>query len=240
MFVSPGDKLYEGMVIGIHSRDNDLVVNPIKGKQLTNVRASGTDEAMRLMPPIAADARIRGRVHRRRRAGRSDAAVDPHPQAPPEGTRAQAREPRSGLNHARLTAAVRAASLGARRASSSIPMAVTRPITPAASPRSRSPNIAAEYPAKLDHVLASAARRALPPRRCIRHSTAASTGIPACTCTGCSRGYGAAFPASPAGATSTRASIGAWRPTRSRRKCAYLARRAQPVVRAHATAGPGC
>ncbi|MCX8519105.1 MAG: translational GTPase TypA [Methylophilaceae bacterium] len=53
MFVSPGDKLYEGMVIGIHSRDNDLVVNPIKGKQLTNVRASGTDEAVRLTPPIA-------------------------------------------------------------------------------------------------------------------------------------------------------------------------------------------
>ena len=48
MFVSPGDKLYEGMVIGIHSRDNDLVVNPIKGKQLTNVRASGTDEAVAL------------------------------------------------------------------------------------------------------------------------------------------------------------------------------------------------
>jgi GTP-binding protein len=52
MFVSPGDALYEGMVIGIHSRDNDLVVNPIKGKQLTNVRASGTDEAVRLIPPI--------------------------------------------------------------------------------------------------------------------------------------------------------------------------------------------
>ena len=52
MFVSPGDKLYEGMIIGIHSRDNDLVVNPIKGKQLTNVRASGTDEAVRLTPPI--------------------------------------------------------------------------------------------------------------------------------------------------------------------------------------------
>jgi GTP-binding protein len=52
MFVSPGDKLYEGMVIGIHTRDNDLVVNPIKGKQLTNVRASGTDEAVRLTPPI--------------------------------------------------------------------------------------------------------------------------------------------------------------------------------------------
>ena len=52
MFVSPGDKLYEGMVIGIHSRDNDLIVNPIKGKQLTNVRSSGTDEAVRLVPPI--------------------------------------------------------------------------------------------------------------------------------------------------------------------------------------------
>ncbi|MDR2876086.1 MAG: translational GTPase TypA [Methylobacillus sp.] len=52
MFVSPGDKLYEGMIIGIHSRENDLVVNPIKGKKLTNVRASGTDEAVRLTPPI--------------------------------------------------------------------------------------------------------------------------------------------------------------------------------------------
>jgi len=53
MFSVPGDMLYEGMVIGIHSRDNDLIVNPIKGKQLTNVRASGTDEAVRLIPPVA-------------------------------------------------------------------------------------------------------------------------------------------------------------------------------------------
>ncbi|MDX8385481.1 MAG: translational GTPase TypA [Gallionella sp.] len=52
MFVSPGDVLYEGMIIGVHSRENDLVVNPIKGKQLTNVRSSGTDEAVRLTPPI--------------------------------------------------------------------------------------------------------------------------------------------------------------------------------------------
>ena len=52
MFVHPGNKLYEGMVIGIHARDNDLIVNPIKGKQLTNVRSSGTDEAVRLVPPI--------------------------------------------------------------------------------------------------------------------------------------------------------------------------------------------
>ena len=52
MFVSPGDKIYEGMIIGIHSRDNDLVVNPLKGKKLTNVRASGTDEAVRLTTPM--------------------------------------------------------------------------------------------------------------------------------------------------------------------------------------------
>ena len=52
MIVSPGDELYEGMIIGIHTRDNDLVVNPLKGKQLTNVRASGTDEAVALTPPI--------------------------------------------------------------------------------------------------------------------------------------------------------------------------------------------
>lgn len=52
MFVSPGEPVYEGMVIGIHSRENDLVVNPIKGKQLTNIRASGHDEAVVLTPPI--------------------------------------------------------------------------------------------------------------------------------------------------------------------------------------------
>ncbi len=98
MFVSPGDPLYEGMIIGVHSRDNDLVVNPIKGKQLTNVRASGTDEAVRLVPPIQltlesaiefiADdelveitprsIRLRKRFlkeHERKRAARSDAAA---------------------------------------------------------------------------------------------------------------------------------------------------------------------
>ena len=97
MFVSPGDPLYEGIIIGIHSRDNDLVVNPIKGKQLTNVRSSGTDEAVRLITPIQVSLesavefiaddelveitpksiRIRKRFlkeHDRKRAGRSDAA----------------------------------------------------------------------------------------------------------------------------------------------------------------------
>jgi len=52
MFVSHGEKVYEGMIIGIHSRDNDLVVNPIKTKKLTNVRAAGKDDALLLTPPI--------------------------------------------------------------------------------------------------------------------------------------------------------------------------------------------
>jgi GTP-binding protein len=98
MFVSPGEKLYEGMIIGIHSRENDLVVNPIKTKKLTNIRAAGKDDAVLLTPPIQltleyavefiADdelvevtpisIRIRKRYlkeHDRKRASRSDAAL---------------------------------------------------------------------------------------------------------------------------------------------------------------------
>ena len=52
MFIGPGEDMYEGMIIGIHSRDNDLVVNAMKGKQLTNIRAAGSDEAIVLTPPI--------------------------------------------------------------------------------------------------------------------------------------------------------------------------------------------
>jgi len=52
LFLGPGVEVYEGQIVGIHSRDNDLVVNPTKAKQLTNVRASGTDEAAVLTPPI--------------------------------------------------------------------------------------------------------------------------------------------------------------------------------------------
>ena len=52
MFIHPQAPVYEGMIIGEHSRDNDLEVNPLKGKKLTNVRASGTDEAVRLTPPV--------------------------------------------------------------------------------------------------------------------------------------------------------------------------------------------
>jgi GTP-binding protein len=52
MFIGPGEEMYEGMIIGIHSRDNDLVVNAMKGKQLTNFRAAGSDENVILVPPI--------------------------------------------------------------------------------------------------------------------------------------------------------------------------------------------
>ena len=98
MFVSPGEKLYEGMIIGIHTRDNDLVVNPIKTKKLTNVRAAGKDDAILLTPPIQLtleyavefiaedelvevtpqNIRIRKRFlkeHERKRGSRAEAAV---------------------------------------------------------------------------------------------------------------------------------------------------------------------
>jgi len=52
LFVEHGTKVYEGMIIGIHSRDNDLVVNPIREKKLTNVRAAGKDDALLLVPPV--------------------------------------------------------------------------------------------------------------------------------------------------------------------------------------------
>jgi GTP-binding protein len=52
MMIGPSQMVYEGQVVGVHSRDNDLTVNPLKGKQLTNVRASGKDDAIQLVPPI--------------------------------------------------------------------------------------------------------------------------------------------------------------------------------------------
>jgi GTP-binding protein len=53
MFIGPGENVYEGMVVGIHSRGNDLAVNPLKAKQLTNIRAAGSDENILLSPPVA-------------------------------------------------------------------------------------------------------------------------------------------------------------------------------------------
>ena len=52
MLIGHGTKVYEGMLIGVHSRDNDLVVNPTKGKQLTNIRAAGKDDNVLLTPPL--------------------------------------------------------------------------------------------------------------------------------------------------------------------------------------------
>jgi len=51
MFIEPQTKVYQGMIVGEHSKDNDLAINVLKGKQLTNVRASGTDKAVTLVPP---------------------------------------------------------------------------------------------------------------------------------------------------------------------------------------------
>ena len=51
LFINPQEKVYEGMIVGEHSRGNDLEVNVLKGKKLTNIRASGTDEAVKLIPP---------------------------------------------------------------------------------------------------------------------------------------------------------------------------------------------
>ena len=51
MFVTPQTPVYQGMIVGEHNRDNDLEINVLKGKQLTNVRSSGTDEAVKLVPP---------------------------------------------------------------------------------------------------------------------------------------------------------------------------------------------
>ena len=55
LFVRPGDPIYEGMIIGEHSRGNDLTVNPCKGKKLTNMRASGSDDSVKLAPPRIMD-----------------------------------------------------------------------------------------------------------------------------------------------------------------------------------------
>ena len=52
LFLGHGEEVYEGMIVGLHSRDNDLVVNPTKAKQLTNIRAAGSDENILLTPPV--------------------------------------------------------------------------------------------------------------------------------------------------------------------------------------------
>ena len=89
-FIGSGEQVYSGMILGEHSRDNDLEVNPLKGKKLTNVRAAGKDEAVVLTPPRPDEPRAGHRLHRRRRAGRGHPALHPPAQALPRRARAQA------------------------------------------------------------------------------------------------------------------------------------------------------
>ena len=83
MFIEPGVQIYEGMIIGAHTRGNDLDVNPAKGKQLTNIRTTSKDEAVRLTPAHRDEFGAGDRLYRRRRAGRGDPENDPPAKAPP-------------------------------------------------------------------------------------------------------------------------------------------------------------
>ena len=89
---TPATTVYQGMIIGEHSRGNDLDVNVLKGKQLTNIRAAGKDEAVRLTPPRRMTPRAGDRLYRGGRAGRGDAEVDPPAQALPQSRGPQARQ----------------------------------------------------------------------------------------------------------------------------------------------------
>ena len=89
LFVGVGEALYEGMIIGENAKPDDLEVNPMKSKQLTNFRSTGKDDAIRLTPPQADDAGTGDRLYRRRRNGRSDAQEHPPAQGPARSARAQ-------------------------------------------------------------------------------------------------------------------------------------------------------
>ena len=94
MFVGAGETVYQGMIIGENARGNDLDVNPMKAKQLTNIRTTGKDEAIRLTPPRRLTPGAGDRLYRRRRAGRGHAQIDPPAQAPPRPQRPQPRRAR--------------------------------------------------------------------------------------------------------------------------------------------------
>ena len=97
LFIGHGVEVYEGMIIGIHSRDNDLMVNPTKGKQLTNIRSAGRRREHHLVAADPLLARAGARVHRRRRARRSHAGEHSHPQEAAEGIRPPPRLARAGV-----------------------------------------------------------------------------------------------------------------------------------------------
>ena len=89
MMIEPGWKVYRGMIVGEHTRDNDLEVNVLKGKQLTNIRTTSKDEAVRLTPPIQHDAGEGAGLYQRRRVGRGDPEVDPAAQEAARSQRPQ-------------------------------------------------------------------------------------------------------------------------------------------------------
>ena len=97
LFIGAGVEVYEGMIVGENARSGDMDVNPTKEKKLTNIRTHAHDEALRLTPPRPLTLEIGDRVHRRRRAGRGDARLDPPAQAAPVTARPGARaRPRRG------------------------------------------------------------------------------------------------------------------------------------------------
>ena len=91
LFIAPGDELYEGMIVGENSRDNDLDVNAAKPKKLTNMRASSADDPRPPDPAAAAVARAGARVHPQRRVHRGDAEVAPDAQGRALGVEAPDR-----------------------------------------------------------------------------------------------------------------------------------------------------
>ncbi len=89
-FIGPGVDVYEGMIVGRANDEYDVALNVVREKKLTNMRAAGSDENVKLAAAGGVVARARDRVHRRRRARRGDAAVDSPAQTDPQRNRASA------------------------------------------------------------------------------------------------------------------------------------------------------
>ena len=102
MMIEPGWKVYQGMIVGEHNRDNDLEVNVLKGKKLTNIRTTSKDEAVRLTPPIRMTLEQLARLDPGRRARRGDAEIDPPAQGHPRSrtTASAPIAPREAMNAA--------------------------------------------------------------------------------------------------------------------------------------------
>ena len=104
MMIEPGWKIYRGMIVGEHTRDNDLEINLLKGKQLTNIRTTSKDEAVRLTPPIRMIAGKGAGLYRGRRTGRGHAEVDPAAQEAARPDRPQAQRAEQGSRSRRSDA----------------------------------------------------------------------------------------------------------------------------------------